>query len=81
MHDHHTHYAQVLVYALSPLDFLPELAPLMAILADLIILPIILWLVVKLIPAEVRMALSSLFAPELLQHQLSRGSSVAQVPR
>ena len=51
-------YAQVLAiavaaYALSPIDLIPDLIPIVGYLDDLIILPFGIWLVVSLIPEEV----------------------------
>ena len=40
----------VLAYALSPMDLIADLIPVLGLLDDLIILPIGLWLVVKLVP-------------------------------
>jgi uncharacterized membrane protein YkvA (DUF1232 family) len=40
----------VLAYALSPMDLVPDLIPVLGLLDDLVILPMGLWLVVKLVP-------------------------------
>jgi uncharacterized membrane protein YkvA (DUF1232 family) len=40
----------VLAYALSPIDLIPDFIPVLGLLDDLVILPLGLWLVVKLVP-------------------------------
>jgi uncharacterized membrane protein YkvA (DUF1232 family) len=40
----------VLAYALSPIDLIPDFIPLLGLLDDLLILPLGLWLVVRLTP-------------------------------
>jgi uncharacterized membrane protein YkvA (DUF1232 family) len=51
-------YAKILAaavagYALSPIDLIPDFIPVLGYVDDLIIVPLGLWLVVSLIPAEV----------------------------
>jgi uncharacterized membrane protein YkvA (DUF1232 family) len=51
-------YAKVLAvavaaYALSPIDLIPDFIPVIGYLDDLIIVPLGIWLVVQLIPAEI----------------------------
>lgn len=40
----------VLAYALSPIDLIPDFIPVLGLLDDLVVLPLGLWLVVKLVP-------------------------------
>lgn len=45
--------AVVIAYALSPIDLIPDVIPVLGYLDDLILVPLGLWLVLRLIPAEV----------------------------
>ncbi|WP_222927443.1 YkvA family protein [Qipengyuania marisflavi] len=44
--------AATAAYALSPIDLIPDFIPVLGLLDDLIIVPLGIWLVIKLIPAE-----------------------------
>jgi len=46
----------VLAYALSPIDLIPDFIPVLGFLDDMLLLPLGLWLSVKLIPAQVCLA-------------------------
>jgi uncharacterized membrane protein YkvA (DUF1232 family) len=51
-------YAKVLgiaiaAYALSPIDLIPDFIPVLGLLDDLLIVPLGLWLTLKMIPPEV----------------------------
>ena len=43
----------VVAYALSPIDLIPDFIPVLGLLDDLILVPIGVWMVIKLIPAQV----------------------------
>ncbi|HKA39996.1 MAG TPA: DUF1232 domain-containing protein [Burkholderiales bacterium] len=43
----------VVAYAFSPIDLIPDFIPVLGYLDDVILLPIGIWLVLKLIPADV----------------------------
>jgi uncharacterized membrane protein YkvA (DUF1232 family) len=45
--------AVVVAYALSPIDLIPDFIPVLGYLDDIVIVPIGLWLVLRLIPPEV----------------------------
>ena len=45
---------QVIAYALSPLDLIPDFIPVLGLLDDLILLPALIWLALKLIPKQAR---------------------------
>ncbi|MBB6479197.1 YkvA family protein [Spirochaeta isovalerica] len=40
-------------YALSPIDLIPDFIPLLGYLDDLIILPLLIWLSIKMIPSRI----------------------------
>lgn len=42
-----------IVYALSPIDFIPDFIPVLGYLDDLIILPLLIMLTIKLVPKEI----------------------------
>lgn len=43
----------VVAYALSPIDLIPDFIPILGYLDDVILLPLGIWLVIKLMPADV----------------------------
>ncbi|GAB2797887.1 YkvA family protein [Rhabdobacter roseus] len=43
----------IIAYALSPIDLIPDFIPVLGLLDDLILLPIAIYLVIKLIPSQV----------------------------
>jgi uncharacterized membrane protein YkvA (DUF1232 family) len=43
----------VVAYALSPIDLVPDFIPVLGYLDDLLLLPGLIWLTVRLLPAEV----------------------------
>jgi uncharacterized membrane protein YkvA (DUF1232 family) len=43
----------VLAYALSPIDLIPDFIPILGYLDELLLLPLAIWLVIKLVPEEV----------------------------
>lgn len=45
--------AAIVAYALSPIDLIPDFIPVLGYLDDLLILPLGIWIVVKLIPRAV----------------------------
>jgi uncharacterized membrane protein YkvA (DUF1232 family) len=44
----------IIAYALSPVDFIPDFIPLFGYIDDLIVLPLGIYIVLKLIPEEVK---------------------------
>jgi uncharacterized membrane protein YkvA (DUF1232 family) len=46
----------VVAYALSPIDLIPDFIPVLGYLDDVILLPVLIWLTVKLLPAPVLQA-------------------------
>ena len=45
--------AFVVAYALSPIDLIPDFIPVLGYLDDVILLPVLIWLTVRLLPPEV----------------------------
>jgi len=43
----------VVAYALSPIDLIPDFIPVLGYLDDVILLPILIWLTVRMLPQEV----------------------------
>lgn len=43
----------VVAYALSPIDLIPDFIPILGYLDDVILLPILIWLAVKMLPLSV----------------------------
>ena len=43
----------VVAYALSPIDLLPDFIPVLGYLDDVLLLPILIWLTVRMLPPEV----------------------------
>ena len=43
----------VVAYALSPIDLIPDFIPVLGYLDDVILLPCLIWLAVRLVPADV----------------------------
>lgn len=43
----------VVAYALSPIDLIPDFIPVLGYLDDVILLPVLIWVTVKLLPSEV----------------------------
>jgi uncharacterized membrane protein YkvA (DUF1232 family) len=43
----------VVAYALSPIDLIPDFIPVLGYLDDVILLPVLIWLIVRLLPSDV----------------------------
>ena len=42
-----------IAYAVSPIDLIPDFIPVVGLLDDVVILPILIWLAIRLIPKDV----------------------------
>ena len=51
-----------LAYAVSPIDLIPDFIPVIGLLDDVLILPFLVWLVVRIIPGEL-----------IAEHRANRG--------
>lgn len=45
--------AFVLAYALSPIDLIPDFIPILGYLDDVVLLPVLIWLTIRLLPPDV----------------------------
>lgn len=62
-------------YALSPIDLIPDFIPLLGYLDDVILVPVGMWLVIQLIPADV-MAEKRMLAAAAQGRPASRAAAV-----
>jgi uncharacterized membrane protein YkvA (DUF1232 family) len=63
-------------YALSPIDLIPDFIPVVGYLDDLVIVPLGVWLVVALVPAEIMVECRAK-ADAAASRPISRGGMVA----
>jgi uncharacterized membrane protein YkvA (DUF1232 family) len=68
--------AGVVGYALSPIDLIPDFVPVLGLLDDLILLPLLIWLALRLLPPDV-LAASRARAQAWQAEQLARPRSIA----
>ena len=66
------------LYLISPLDLIPDFIPVLGLLDDLVLLPLGMWLVLRLIPDDV-MAESRVRAGEALERPQGRTAAVVIV--
>ncbi|CAN5289108.1 YkvA family protein [soil metagenome] len=70
--------AVVAAYALSPIDLIPDFIPVLGYLDDLLLVPVGIWLAVKLIPADLVIDLRRR-ADGLTRRPVSKGAAVGVV--
>jgi uncharacterized membrane protein YkvA (DUF1232 family) len=63
-------------YALSPIDLIPDFIPVLGYLDDLIIVPLGIWLVIRLVPEDI-MAEYRAIADDAGQRPVSRAGMIA----
>ena len=68
----------VAAYALSPIDLIPDFIPVLGYLDDLLIVPVGLWMVIRLLPPDV-LAASRDKANALIARPTSRAAAVFMV--
>jgi uncharacterized membrane protein YkvA (DUF1232 family) len=68
----------VVAYALSPIDLIPDFIPVLGYLDDLLLLPLGIWLVIRLLPPEV-LAESRARAAQALERPRSIAAAVVVV--
>ena len=68
--------AFVVAYALSPIDLIPDFIPILGYVDDVILLPVLIWLTVRLLPPHV-LAESRLKAEQWMADENARPRSLA----
>lgn len=68
----------IVAYALSPIDLIPDFIPVLGYLDDLLLVPLGLWLAVRLIPADV-MKECRLRGTELAENPIGKKAAVTIV--
>lgn len=66
----------VVAYALSPIDLIPDFIPVIGYLDDVILLPCLIWLAIKLLPSDV-LAECRIQADEWMRERGAKPSSKA----
>ena len=67
----------VVAYALSPIDLIPDFIPIIGYLDDLILLPLGIWLSIRLIPPAVWQECQALAVKQIAELPRSRGAAAA----
>ncbi|QEL64607.1 hypothetical protein OTERR_11310 [Oryzomicrobium terrae] len=68
----------VAAYAASPIDLIPDFIPVLGYVDDLLLLPLAIWLILKLVPAEI-LAASRQRAAALAERPTSRTAALCIV--
>ncbi len=69
----------VVAYALSPIDLIPDFIPIIGYLDDLILLPLGIWLCIRLIPQEVWLECQALAVKQMSKLPRSRRAAAVIV--
>lgn len=67
----------VAAYALSPIDLIPDFIPILGYLDDVVLVPVGIWLAMKLIPSDLVTELRS--RAESMERPLSRSAAIVVV--
>lgn len=67
----------VVAYALSPIDLIPDFIPIIGFLDDLILLPLGIWLSIRVIPQQVWQECQALAAKQIAEPPRNRHAAVA----
>jgi uncharacterized membrane protein YkvA (DUF1232 family) len=66
----------VAAYALSPIDLIPDVIPVLGVLDDLIIVPLGIWLVIELIPEDVMRDYRAMASAAAAQRPVSKAAAI-----
>lgn len=66
----------VVAYALSPLDLIPDFIPIIGYLDDLLLLPLLIWLAIRLIPQPVWKECQAIAAERTLDMPRNRRAAI-----
>ena len=69
----------VVAYALSPIDLIPDFIPVLGYLDDVILLPVLIWLTVRLLPNDVLVSCRKQ-ADDWMAEQKSKPRKVFKTP-
>jgi uncharacterized membrane protein YkvA (DUF1232 family) len=69
----------VVAYALSPIDLIPDFIPVIGYLDDLLLLPVGIWLAIRLIPQEVWQECQAMAAEQVSEMPRSRRAAVVVI--
>lgn len=67
----------VIAYALSPIDLIPDFIPVIGYLDDLILLPIGIWLAIRLIPQNLWQEYQALAAKQITEIPFNQKAGIA----
>lgn len=66
----------VIAYALSPIDLIPDFIPVIGYLDDLILLPIGMWLAIRLIPQDLWLEYQTIAAKQLIELPFNKKTGI-----
>ncbi|MCK5829126.1 MAG: DUF1232 domain-containing protein [Methylococcales bacterium] len=67
----------VIAYALSPIDLIPDFIPVIGFLDDLILLPIGIWLAIRLIPLDLWQEYQTLATLQIIELPFNQKAGIA----